>query len=830
MRKNWINILCTGLVFVFPAVLVCAQGTESKEKQVTCTGKVVDEQGRPIAGAKVTLYEMVYNITTSSYEIKPSRQVETQTDGAFSFSRSLDSENYRYGQIVAEKEGLALGPAGWDMRKDNELEIKLSQPKELAGVVVDENDKPIANAEVSIPMLMIGSMQDERGLAGPTAVEKFTTSTDADGKFRFTGIPDGATVEFLAKKPGRATTETYQRSNYADQKLKFAAGRTDIKLVLPVEAKIEGIVVEKNTGNPIEGVRMRCASGQEMGYFGPKLVVSKQDGTFSIDALMAAQYTLELAQPSDKLPDWVANPVEVITEAGKTKNGVKIELSKGGVLEVVARDAVSKQPIEKAGLSLQRETSGQHIGGSSGQDGVIRMRLMPGDYQVTYLYKQGYTQQRLQDTVTIEDGETEHLEYDLVSLPKITGVVRNEKGEPLKGAKLVICPGGRDEVVSDAEGKFETTYDLGGWPSGQTPVMYLVGRYEEGNLAAAVQIEEDARTVDITLKPGVIFSGKVVDPNGKGIESANVTIMLEGPRWGSSISRGRITSDAQGKFEIKAVPSDQKYSLYVIAEGYGENRSSQISAVDAVNNHLDLGNVTLPVANLSVSGIVVDSDNKPVAGARLYCYGENQSRSSTQTDADGKFTLEKVCAGRIQISADKAGATRMYGYVETEGGATDVRIVISERPMSTRYEPKQPPSLVGRPLPELKDVGVDVPLTDTDGKRLLVCFFDMEQRPSRHCMTQLITQAEQIKDKGVVIVAVQASKIEKNALDEWAKENNVPFPVGMIQGDVQKVHFAWSIQSLPWLILTDGRHIVRTAGFQVNQLDEKIGEIANVER
>jgi protocatechuate 3,4-dioxygenase beta subunit len=830
MRKNWTVVLCTCLVFVFPAVLVRAQGTESKEtKQVTCTGKVVDEQGQPITGVKVALYEMVYDIATSSYETKPPGQVETQADGAFSFSRSIETDSYRFGQIVAEKEGLALGPAGWDMRKDQELEIKLGQPQELAGIVVDENDKPIADAEVSIPMLIIGSMRDEQGLAGPLAVEKFNTNTDAAGRFEFAGIPAGATAEFFVKKPGRATVSTYQRINSANQKLKFTAGQTDIKLVSPVEARIEGIVVEKSTGKPIGGVQMRCASGQEIGYFGPKRLVSKQDGTFSIDALAPERYVLDVVQPREELPDWVAEPVEVITEAGTTKSGIKIELSKGGILEVVVRDAVSKLPVEKASVGLQHETSGRYVSSSSGDDGVARMRLLPGEYQFNMVYKQGYSRQNLRTPVTIEDGKTEHLEYDLVTIPKITGVVLDEKGEPVKGAKLRICPGG-DGTVSDAEGKFESVLDLGGWPSGEPPVMFLVGRYEEGNLAAAVQIEEDASNVNVTLKPGVIFSGKVVDPNGKGIAGAGITIMLRGPRWGSSISRDRITSDVQGGFEIKAVPSDQKYSLYVIAEGYGENRSEEISTGDAVNYHLDLGNVTLPVANLSVSGVVVDSNDKPVAGASLYCYGEGQSRSRTQTDANGKFILEKVCAGRIRISADKSGATRSYGYIETEGGAIDVRIVISERPSSTRYEPRRPPSLVGKPLPGLKEAGIDLPPADTDGKMLLVCFFDVEQRPSRHCVTQLAGQAEQLKNKGVITLTVQASKTEQEALNQWVKKNNVPFSVGIVQGDVEKARFNWGVKSLPWLILADSKHIVRAEGFGLDELEKKIMENENVEK
>jgi protocatechuate 3,4-dioxygenase beta subunit len=345
-----------------------------------------------------------------------------------------------------------------------------------------------------------------------------------------------------------------------------------------------------------------------------------------------------------------------------------------------------------------------------------------------------------------------------------------------------------------------------------------------------VEIEEDASGVDIILKPAVTFTGRVVDPDSKGIESARITVMLRVSSWGSSIGRDRITTDEQGKFEIKAIPAEHKYSLYVVADGYGEIRKEEISTDDAVNNHLDIGVLTLAVANLSVSGVVVENDGKPVAGARIYCSGEGQSRSRAETDIEGKFTLEKVCAGRIRINADKSGTTRLYGSVETEGGATDVRIVISQSSSSTRYEPKRPASLVGRTLPELKEAGIDLPPADTDGKIMLVCLFDMEQRPSRHCVTQLAKQADLLKSKGVTVVAVQVSKIDQDALTQWKNQYNIPFPIGMVQGDAEKARFTWGVRSLPWLILTDNGHIIRSAGFRVNELDEKIGEMANVER
>ena len=824
MRRNCIAVSCFALAIILITGLARAQSEQTK--QITCTGKVVDDQNRPIADVKVALHEMVYGQTTNSYDTKLIGEITTRADGAFSFSTSAESDVYRYGYIVAEKEGLALGFANWRIREgDKKLEIELGQPKELAGIVVDEDDKPVADAQVSIAMLFIGTMQEERGVGGPLAIELFTSTTNTAGKFKFTKIPPNATAEFIMKKDGKATVGTHKNTGGADRKLNFAAGQADIKLVLPIEAKIEGIVVQKDTGKPISGVQLTARSEQGIPYFRQKPLVPNEDGKFSINALASGRYTLGPVQSTDELADWVAEPVEVMAEEGKTVSDVKIELSKGGILEVAVTETVSKQPVENASAGVRNPASSQYHSSLSDKDGIARIRLMPGEYQISSVYKQGYSRQRLQDTVTIEDGKTERLEYELAGMPKITGVVRDERGKALEGVKLRVCPmGGSQDATSDAEGKFEVLYDPGGWGGRETPIMFLVGRYEAGNLAAAVEIEEDASQVDIILKPAVTFTGRVVDPDSKGIASARITVMLRVSSWGSSIGRDRITTDEQGKFEIKAIPAEQKYSLYVVAEGYGENRKEEITTDDAVNNHLDIGALTLAVANLSVSGVVVDNDSKPVAGARIYSSGEGQSRSRAETDIEGKFTLEKVCAGRIRINADKSGTTRLYGSVETEGGATDVRIVISQSSSSTRYEPKRPPSLVGRTLPELKEVGIDLPPAEIDGKMILVCFFDIEQRPSRHCITQLAKQAEQLKSKGVTVVAVQASKMDQTALNQWVEKYNIPFPVGMVQGDAEKARFKWGVKSLPWLILADSKHIVRAEGFSLGKLEEKVRE------
>ena len=98
----------------------------------------------------------------------------------------------------------------------------------------------------------------------------------------------------------------------------------------------------------------------------------------------------------------------------------------------------------------------------------------------------------------------------------------------------------------------------------------------------------------------------------------------------------------------------------------------------------------------------------------------------------------------------------------------------------------------------------------------------MEQRPSRNCILQINKKAEELKNKEVVVIAVHASKVDQAKLDEWAKKNNIAFPVGMVQGDEEETRFSWGVKSLPWLILTDNEHLVVSEGFRLRDLDNQL--------
>jgi uncharacterized GH25 family protein len=1044
MRQVWTAVLFVDLAITFATYPAPAQSQREPAKQITFTGKVVDAQGQPIAGAKVRFYEMTLADTRYLQNATLAAESTTRADGAFSFAAGAGSHDYRNGYIIAEKQGLALGLANWDMRHDQELDIKLGQAKELAGLVVDQNGKPVSDAEVSILILRVGKREERVSLGRELAPKLLTVITDTTGRFAFTNVPAQATAEFLVKKPARATVSTFDPEIYRGEVLQFSPGQADIRLTQPEEAKIEGIVVDKNTGKPAGCVKLMVTQDRNPPLYGQESIVnSKEDGTFSINALCTGRHILQLAAPTKGLADWVAEPVEAITEPDKTTRGVKVELSKGGLLEVVVTEAGSNQPLDRASISIRDEKNKEWLSADCDKDGIARIRLVPGQYQISGVYKQGFTSDRRQETVTIEEGATKRVGWTLSEAPKVSGVVRDADGKPVEGVKFSILPASYEEVSSDSQGKFEVVWDRRGWP-GEDTTFCLVARHKQRNLAAAVEISEGTKTLDIKLEPGVGLVGKVADPNGKAIAGARVTVMIRVSNWGSSLSRRQTEeTDGNGNFQVKAVPAGRKYSIYASAEGYGDNRT-EAQADNAVDNQLDVGTLTLPVANLSVSGRVVDTEGNPVPHTSIESsgFGDGQpSNRSTYADGQGNFTLEGVCAGQVNIRADvERDGKRLTARVITDGGATGIKIVVREgqapayyiggksyqqklqsgkviagvavdekgapvagvpvgvcchkkkdekgrfswtfssfatlsdttdqqgrfaieleedgeynlrfspdkyaavieydvpvgkkdlkvtlpeggtvtgclmrmekgqkvpipnaeikveqtdrasythlgfdrdrttvtdsqgrfrfEHLQTKIRPRESMSqtqweyaprvwqivygstsktitfddsntieglevvvkpdlagalpLMGKALPGFDGIKIALAADQAKDRMVLVCFFDMEQRPSRNCISQLAKQADRLKDKSVAVIAVQASQTDQGTFDEWIKKNSIPFPVGMVETDVEEIRFAWCVRSLPWLILTNRDHVVTAEGFAIGELSDKMSMV-----
>jgi len=132
------------------------------------------------------------------------------------------------------------------------------------------------------------------------------------------------------------------------------------------------------------------------------------------------------------------------------------------------------------------------------------------------------------------------------------------------------------------------------------------------------------------------------------------------------------------------------------------------------------------------------------------------------------------------------------------------------------------PTLVANSIPETETLHFTFDPNRINNQSVLFCFSDMNQRPSRHYVEELVKKAEELKKKGIVVALVQTAQMDQKDLDEWVAKDKIPFPVGMIKRDVEKVLLNWGVRGLPWLILTDQKHIVRAEGFSIDELNDKL--------
>jgi len=138
--------------------------------------------------------------------------------------------------------------------------------------------------------------------------------------------------------------------------------------------------------------------------------------------------------------------------------------------------------------------------------------------------------------------------------------------------------------------------------------------------------------------------------------------------------------------------------------------------------------------------------------------------------------------------------------------------------------------LVSKALPDLEGLGINLEPNEARNKVILVCFFDMNQRPSRNCVESLNSKAEMLAGKGVRVILVHAAAVDDAKLGVWVKKRSMVLPVGRIRENVDQVRDAWGVRSLPWLILTDRNHVVTAEGFGLEELDDRIKERENAKR
>jgi len=268
----------------------------------------------------------------------------------------------------------------------------------------------------------------------------------------------------------------------------------------------------------------------------------------------------------------------------------------------------------------------------------------------------------------------------------IVGMVRDESGTSIGDVDFRIIPFHGMGLREYANGFFEI-YQWPLDPNTPTQEHHLIAQNKERNLAVGVQIKEDVNELEISLKRGMILTGRVVGSDGKGVKKATVVINeLRTSKWSGNTSNwagkylNRVESDSEGRFEFRALPPGYDFGLSARRVHYRPSRT-EVRSEDVRGNRIDGVSIVLPRGQFSVSGVVVDTNGKPVPDVRIWCSGKEQIGINARTDADGKFRADGIFKGEVNISAQlqiKDGKM-IFANVNTVAGANDVTIVLDNK-------------------------------------------------------------------------------------------------------------------------------------------------------
>lgn len=776
------------------------------------SGSVKGPGGNPVAGAELELYLLNVNQASMSYQVHEMGRTKSDAGGKFLFTVDTPQGiGYSIYCCLAKKEGLSCGWGTLIGGNQTVFDITLTEPQKMTGFVYTPDGTPVPEAEVRLVVLAMPG-EGEQVMFGIEPVEEFATTTCQDGRFDFTNLPTGATAEFLIRKPGRGTLYTLDTSVNPESGLTYKAGQTEIRLTMQDGFTIAGKVVKQDDQKPVEGVPVIAVDTALPINLITKPQKSAEDGSFVFSDLAPGEYRVGIQDDN-----WIAEPLTIMIGDANVGDAV-LQLAKGGLVEIKVIDSATEEPVSGAYVSLRSEQTGLYQQFAADENGVAKKQLLPDTYRVS-AYASGYRSAGEAGTVVVENNKTAKLTVQLGGQSKIAGKVVGPDGKPFEGAEIQMVPnfGGRPgNITSDENGRFKIAWDPEqmGWTEGE---FYLLATCQDENLAGVELIGVDTKEATIKLRKGVEITGNVLNAQSEPISGARVYLTFCGSRFSASFGRETKTDD-DGRYSFGALAPEYRYSVNISHEGYGTGRQDVELTAEASST--EAKDIVLRLADQKLSGVVVDIDGTGLANVQLHCYGEGQPNINARTDEDGKFAFDNVCPGEINISANyNRGSEYMYGSVSTEGGAEDVKIVLTPQGGSRQYVPKQAPSLVGKLLPDLTAGGITLP---ADANSILLFAWDMNQRPSRYFLKQLADKADLLDEKNVTVVLLNTSPIDKEILAAWLNDNQINYPCGVMGEDAEDRKFKMGVQSLPWLILTDADHNVIAEGFSVEALEEKL--------
>lgn len=356
------------------------------------SGTVTDSAGNPIADAKVEYWHYEEGIMNSfQQESLPTNKqtVATGADGVFSFGGPSGP-----GLVLAQKPGFAPAWRGLSPMAGSASntvgKLVLTPPAILAGTVMDESNRPVANAEVCVAVAFVKLSLNNGGISldglpGKAARNLFSAHTDVAGRFQVQNFPTNARASLAVQSPGRVLRLSEQGLGDIDT-MGYGPGQEDIKLVLELAGGIEGKLVNGEDNQPLPASRLVLQPYEPRGFLDePAPQISSTNGLFHFDRVLAGSYRIQALFGASNNAGWVTEPAAVTVTSGQTTRDVQVKAVHGALLEAHVHDESGK-PLSKVNITAYVEDF--QTQGLSGTNGVARLYVLPGDYRVSAFQQQ----------------------------------------------------------------------------------------------------------------------------------------------------------------------------------------------------------------------------------------------------------------------------------------------------------------------------------------------------------------------------------------------------------------------------------------------------------
>jgi hypothetical protein len=423
--------------------------------------------------------------------------------------------------------------------------------------------------------------------------------------------------------------------------------------------------------------------------------------------------------------------------------------------------------------------------------------------------------------------------YEITLQPgySITGRVVDSEGNPITNVRLSskkkdFIMSNKDEFILKAttgeNGKFTLENATQGTYEIQTQMLEPYEVMYANPISVRIEGDTSVTGVKILAERGSVLKGRYVTEHKLRIADRTISVTTFFP----ARNRWETQTKNDGSFVISGLPKNTQGIIeFVGVSGYYASLKMpntypffQIEENKIIFNNVPPGvyegvEVRFLLAGRMI-GKVFDSSGNPMPGHELVVCPHGWIH---RTNDRGEYTakippMEKVTL-EVRDPTTRQVIIRCEPFRIMEGEVIERNLKVGE----VRSK------LVDQSLPNFEGIDIEFRAQQAQGKKLLVCFWDMEQRPSRYCIRELAKRASKLQEDGVTVVAIHASKVNINELNEWIKKNSIPFAIGMVQNDEDEIHYlTWGVKSLPWLILTDKKHIVHAEGFVLNELSEKL--------